>query len=50
MGKPGINMWTTNQGAPFNADFWFPGYAEGGISGDGNNSAAAFHLITTGLL
>ena len=49
LGKPGINMWTTNQGAPFNADFWFPGYAEGGICGDGNNSAAAFHLITRGM-
>ena len=30
MGKPGIGMWTTNQGAPFNGDFLFPGYAEGG--------------------
>jgi molybdopterin guanine dinucleotide-containing S/N-oxide reductase-like protein len=49
MGKPGINMWTTNQGAPFNADFFFPGYAEGGICGDGNNTAAAWHLITRGL-
>jgi molybdopterin guanine dinucleotide-containing S/N-oxide reductase-like protein len=49
MGKPGIGMWTTNQGAPFNADFFFPGYAEGGISGDGNNTAGANHLITTGL-
>ena len=49
MGKPGIGMWTTNQGAPFNGNFFFPGYAEGGISGDGNNSAAAYHLITRGV-
>ena len=42
LGKPGIGMWTTNQGAPFNGKFFFPGYAEGGICGDGNNTAAAY--------
>ena len=49
MGKPGIGMWTTNQGAPFNADFFFPGYAEGGICGDTNNSAAGYQLVTHGV-
>jgi trimethylamine-N-oxide reductase (cytochrome c) len=48
-GKPGIGLWTTNQGAPYNADFFFPGYAEGGISGDGNNTAAGYKLITKGV-
>lgn len=40
MGKPGINLWSTTQGAPVDADFYFPGYADGGISGDSNASAA----------
>lgn len=40
MGKPGINMWSTTQGVPVDADFYFPGYADGGIAGDYNNSAA----------
>jgi trimethylamine-N-oxide reductase (cytochrome c) len=49
MGKPGIGMWTTNQGVPYNADFFFPGYAEGGISGDAVNSAAAYKLLPRGI-
>lgn len=32
MGKPGVNIWGTNNGAPFNRDFYFPGYAEWGIN------------------
>lgn len=35
MGKPGSNIWSTTQGAPYNADFYFPGYTEGGIVGVG---------------
>jgi molybdopterin guanine dinucleotide-containing S/N-oxide reductase-like protein len=35
MGKPGSNLWSTTQGAPFNAGFYFPGYTEGGINGAG---------------
>ena len=31
MGKPGVNMWSSTNGAPFNRDFFFPGYALGGI-------------------
>jgi trimethylamine-N-oxide reductase (cytochrome c) len=42
LGKPGSNIWSTTQGAPCNTDFVFPGYAEGGISGDVDNSAAGF--------
>jgi len=42
MGKPGSNMWSTTQGSPVDTTFFFPGYAEGGISGDCENSAAGF--------
>ena len=27
LGKPGVNIWGTTMGAPYNADFEFPGYA-----------------------
>lgn len=50
LGKPGSGMWTTNQGAPVDADFYFPGYAEGGMCGDGANSAAAYQLINRGMV
>jgi molybdopterin guanine dinucleotide-containing S/N-oxide reductase-like protein len=36
MGKPGRNIWSTTQGSPYNASFYFPGYTEGGIAGGGN--------------
>jgi len=49
MGKPGSNIWTTNYGAPQDFDFFFPGYAEGGISGDPLNTAAGFQMIATGI-
>ena len=39
LGKPGTNIWTTTQGAPCDASFWFPGYNEGGISGHSNTAA-----------
>ncbi|MEM3550852.1 MAG: molybdopterin-dependent oxidoreductase [Candidatus Bathyarchaeia archaeon] len=45
LGKPGINIWGTNSGAPFNAQFYFPGYSEGGISGDTTNTAASTLLM-----
>ena len=44
MGKPGINVWSTTQGAPVDESFFFPGYAEGGISGDVDNSAAGYEF------
>ena len=31
LGKPGVNIWTTANGAPFNARFNFPGYSFFGI-------------------
>jgi len=33
IGKPGINIWSTTQGVPYNADFYFPGYTEGASPG-----------------
>ena len=37
-GKPGINMGQMTQGAPVDLEFYFPGYADGGISGDTANN------------
>jgi len=34
LGKPGINFGCLGTGTPLNMDFFFPGYADGGISGD----------------
>jgi trimethylamine-N-oxide reductase (cytochrome c) len=42
LGKPGSNIWSTTAGAPIDADFVFPGYSEGGISCDLDNTAAGF--------
>ena len=44
-GKPGSNIWGTCQGAPSDCSFVFPGYAEGGISGDPEKSAAAYRFL-----
>jgi anaerobic selenocysteine-containing dehydrogenase len=44
LGKPGSNLWSTTSGAPFDRSFWFPGYAEGGISGDIAGTAAGIRL------
>ncbi len=33
LGKPGVNVYSTTGGAPADWDFYFPGYADGGISG-----------------
>jgi molybdopterin guanine dinucleotide-containing S/N-oxide reductase-like protein len=33
LGKPGVNYYSTSGGAPADWDFFFPGYADGGISG-----------------
>ena len=45
MGKPGSNIWATTTGAPVDTSFMFPGYSEGGISGDVDNSAAGFRFV-----
>ena len=44
MGRPGVNFGNLQWGAPVDLSFWFPGYAEGGISGDVVNTAAAIGL------
>ncbi len=44
LGKPGSNIWSTTDGAPLDCDFWFPGYGEGGISGDLVNTATGYKL------
>ncbi len=28
LGKPGVSLWGSGMGAPFNGDFYFPGYAD----------------------
>lgn len=33
-GRPGVNFGNLQIGTPIDFNFWFPGYAEGGISGD----------------
>lgn len=32
LGKPGVNIWGTTMGTPYNADFQFPGYATYGAN------------------
>jgi len=44
LGKPGVNMGCLQQGTPLDTRFYFPGYAEGGLSGDLNNTAMAANL------
>ena len=34
LGKPGVNMGCLQQGTPVDTRFFFPGYSEGGFSGD----------------
>jgi trimethylamine-N-oxide reductase (cytochrome c) len=34
LGKPGVNLGCMQQGTPVDTRFFFPGYAEGGFSGD----------------
>ncbi|MBJ9658860.1 molybdopterin-dependent oxidoreductase [Burkholderia multivorans] len=43
LGKPGVNFGNLQAGTPLDHNFWFPGYAEGGISGELNWTAAAAH-------
>lgn len=40
-GKPGVNFGNLQQGTPVDLNFYFPGYAEGGISGELQWSASA---------
>jgi trimethylamine-N-oxide reductase (cytochrome c) len=41
LGKPGVNFGNLTAGAPLDMQFYFPGYADGGISGDVENTADA---------
>lgn len=40
-GKPGVNFGHLTAGAPVELEFYFPGYAEGGISGELNATGSA---------
>ncbi|HJV00704.1 MAG TPA: molybdopterin-dependent oxidoreductase, partial [Burkholderiaceae bacterium] len=42
-GKPGINLGAMQFGTPLDFSFYFPGYADGGISGELNWTASALH-------
>ena len=44
IGKPGINMGNMAVGTPMDTRFYFPGYAEGGLSGDIDGTASAIYL------
>jgi trimethylamine-N-oxide reductase (cytochrome c) len=46
LGKPGVNMGGMQQGTPLDAGFYFPGYAEGGMSGDLNGTALSVNLFS----
>jgi trimethylamine-N-oxide reductase (cytochrome c) len=45
LGKPGVNMGCLQQGAPVDTRFFFPGYSEGGFSGDLQGTAMAMNLF-----
>ena len=44
LGKPGVNFGCLQYGTPVDLDFYFPGYAEGGFSGDVEGNAVAVSL------
>jgi molybdopterin guanine dinucleotide-containing S/N-oxide reductase-like protein len=44
LGKPGVNMGCMQQGTPIDTRFFFPGYAEGGFSGDLNGTALSVNM------
>lgn len=44
LGKPGVNMGCLQQGTPVDTSFYFPGYSEGGLSGDLDGTAMAVNL------
>jgi trimethylamine-N-oxide reductase (cytochrome c) len=44
IGKAGINMGNLTMGTPLDVHFYFPGYAEGGISGDLATTGSAVNL------
>ena len=44
LGKPGVNIGCLQQGAPVDTRFFFPGYSEGGMSGDLQGTASAVNM------
>ena len=44
LGKPGVSMGNLQWGTPVDSNFYFPGYAEGGMSGDLHHTAMAVEL------
>ena len=44
LGRPGINFGNLQFGTPVDYNFYFPGYAEGGFSGDLEGTAVAVNL------
>ncbi len=46
LGKPGVNMGGMQQGTPLDTSFYFPGYAEGGMSGDLAGTALGVSLFS----
>ena len=44
LGKPGVNMGNLQWGCPVDFNFYFPGYADGGMSGDLENTAMPVEL------
>ncbi|MFP4349693.1 MAG: molybdopterin-dependent oxidoreductase, partial [Desulfococcaceae bacterium] len=44
LGKPGVNLGCLQQGAPVDTYFYFPGYAEGGLSGDLDHTGLRINL------
>jgi trimethylamine-N-oxide reductase (cytochrome c) len=44
LGKPGVNMGCMQQGTPVDTSFFFPGYAEGGLSGDTEGTAMVINM------
>jgi trimethylamine-N-oxide reductase (cytochrome c) len=45
IGRPGVNMGNLQWGTPVDANFYFPGYAEGGMSGDLHHTAMSVELF-----
>ena len=44
LGKPGVNMGNLQWGTPLDFNFYFPGYADGGMSGDIHHTSMAVAL------
>jgi trimethylamine-N-oxide reductase (cytochrome c) len=45
LGKPGVNLGCMQQGTPVDSRFFFPGYAEGGLSGDLVGTALSINMF-----